>query len=251
MQTYLALQKYFARKQKASKGFSMRALARKLDVSPSFLSRIMNGKKPVPEDLLGKLAKALDVEPEMITADPATRALKREFSTAKAEEFEIVPQNAEQILRNWFYLAVLEVTTLKDYDGTPAQIAHKLGLAEPAVDVALRELESFGLLARKNGLPVKAKDKMRFASATGSKFIRKFHDEMMEQAQMILRKPVSDEDFQKRLMTGVTLSATPEAVQVAKRKLAKCLYEIANELMSEPGSEVYHLAMQLFPLTKC
>ena len=251
MQTHMALQRYFERKKKSSPGFSMRALARKLNVSPSFLSRVMSGKKPVPDPLLKKLAGALDVEPEFLAVLPQKSRKRTQIANTHADEYEIVKKEAEVVLRNWFYIAILELTTLENYDGSVEMIATRLRLSPTAVEIALRELQAIGLLENKSGRYRKTKSKIRFASAVSTHLIRKFHDDMMAQCQTELRSATSVESFQKRLVTGVTLSCSPEAVQAAKRKLAECLYEIAEGLMASPGTEVYHLAMQLFPLTKC
>lgn len=129
-------------------------------------------------------------------------------------------------------------------------IASRLSLSPETVKVALRELHSFGLIELGNGLYKKTKSKIRFTSATSTQVIRKFHDDLMEQAQLILRKGGDEDEFQRRLITGITVTCSPEAMQAAKRKLSECLFEIANDLTSAPGTEVYHLAAQLFPLTK-
>lgn len=223
----------------------MRSLARRLQVSPSFLSRTLSGKKPLPAELQAKLARALDIEPELL--DPNA---KIQVVNQAVEDWVIADDKAIQALRNWYYIPILELTTLRNFDGTAAAIGRRLKLSLPTTEIALRELVSLGLLAVENGRYRKADGKLRFTSAKSIHLIRKFHDEMLEKAQQELRTATSDDDFQKRLIAGITVSSTPEAVQEAKRKLSACLHEIANDLTAEPGTEVYHLATQLFPLTK-
>lgn len=229
----------------------MRALAKRLSVSPSFLSRMMSGKKPIPAGMLNKLAKALDIEPEFLGNEPRRpRRKSAHVANSQVEEYELTAKESEQVLRNWYFIAILELTTLKDFDGSIEMIADRLNISQVTAEIALRELQSYGLVENKNGRLVKAKEKIRFASATSTHNIRKFHDDLLEQAQILLRKNGDDEEFQRRLITGLTLTCTPEAVQDAKRKLSECLFEIANDLSASPGTEVYHLAAQLFPLTK-
>ncbi|MGE0529324.1 MAG: TIGR02147 family protein [Bdellovibrionales bacterium] len=254
MQAHVALRRYFERKKRTSPGFSLRSLAARLEISPSFLSRIFNGKKPIPAELGAKLASALDVEPELLpTAALSSQPTKPEplkEVTSAVEDWEITETQALQVLRNWYYLPVLEFTTLKDFDGSVEQIATGLRLPLPVAEVALRELESLGLLRRVNGRYEKVHEKIRFTSAKTIPWIRKFHDNMMERAQAELRNATSEEEYQKRLITGITLTADPEKIQVARQRLAECLHEIANDLIASPGTEVYHLAVQLFPLTR-
>ena len=63
MKTHELLSKYVERK-KSQYGVSLRSLAGQLEVSPSFLSRILSGKKPVPYALLLKMKTVLDIDPE-------------------------------------------------------------------------------------------------------------------------------------------------------------------------------------------
>ena len=60
MKTHLVLKKYFNKRRSAC-GYSLRSLAKRLEISAGFLSRILNGKKPVPYHLLLRLAQVLDI----------------------------------------------------------------------------------------------------------------------------------------------------------------------------------------------
>lgn len=236
---------YFERKKKSSAGFSLRGLARKLGVSASFLSQLINGKKPIPAKLVKPLAKALDIEPEMLSM-PKRRVQVR----SEVEDWSLAGVDAHKILRNWYYIPILELTTLADFDGSAQSIAERLGLSQTSTAVALRELIGLGLVEIRDGKYAKTDSKLRFTSATTTHLIRKFHDDMLEKGQHALRTAVSDDDFQRRLITGITVSAAPEAIAVAKQKLAAVLHEIANELSAAPGTEVYQLCGLLFPLTQ-
>jgi transcriptional regulator of met regulon len=114
----------------------------------------------------------------------------------------------------------------------------------------VNELLNLGLLSETAGKLKKAEDKLRITSSKPNPLIRKFHEEMLLRSVDLLRHSTTEEDLRRRLISGITITADPTKVQEAKRKLNDFLYELANELLSEPGSEVYHLAAQLFPLTK-
>lgn len=255
METHVVLKKYFERKKK-SDGLSLRELAKYLEVSPSFLSRIFNGEKSPPYNMLLQLKKALDIEPEVFEnlkkshkntpQNPEPKSIARNTAF---EGWELSEENSVRILRQWFYLPILEFLTLTNFDGTNAQIARKLGLSNSTVEIAVNEMISLGLIELDNTRPKKAQVKLRWGSAKSLAEIRNFHAQMLVRAQDNLR--LSDEiNFKNRLITGITLSAKPEKIEAAKAKLAECLHEIANDLTSEPGTEVFQLAAQLFPLTK-
>ena len=81
--------------------------------------------------------------------------------------------------------------------------------------------------------------------------VRAFHDQILEKAQMLLRNETSEDEFSRRLISGLVVTATPEKIEAAKKKLSEFLHELADELMEgEAGTEVYSLAAQLIPLTK-
>ncbi|RYZ66071.1 MAG: DUF4423 domain-containing protein [Proteobacteria bacterium] len=228
MQSHQLLQKYFDKK-KANSGYSLRALARDCDVSPSFLSRVLSGQKALPYALLVKMGKVLDLEPEALsslkashsgtdvtdTTKPAKTKVEsgKQLLTAPAQDWDLAEKSDFSILRNWFYIPILDLTLLESFDGSLEMIADRLGLALPTVEVAVRQLISANLLTQTNGKIRKAKDKLRFASQNNIADIRRFHDQMMAQAQ-------------------------------------SRLHEIAEDLMQDSGTDIYQLGAQLFPLTK-
>lgn len=52
------------RKRREAKGFSLRDVAKKLDVKPPHLSRVENGESAITEEPLTKLCKILEEDPE-------------------------------------------------------------------------------------------------------------------------------------------------------------------------------------------
>lgn len=51
-------------------------------------------------------------------------------------------------------------------------------------------------------------------------------------------------------MLSVSLSVNPENFGKAKKYLEEALLQAAQILNERPGRDVYHLGVQLFPLTK-
>lgn len=247
MKTHLLFKKYYLKKSKTSPAFTIRSLARRLDVSPSFLSRVLNGKRTLPAALQKRLAEELGVDPETLATGKKKRVTE---ATPAIDDWAIATNDAQQILRAWHFIPILELTDATGFDGSAAQISARLGLTPYATEMALAELERIGLIEAVDGRYRKTDKKLRITASRPNPLIRKFHDEMMERSQLLLRQPTNEEDLQRRLISGITVTASPARVQEAKRKLNDCLYQIANDLLSAPGEEVYHLAVQLFPLTK-
>lgn len=256
--------RYFKRKKQSNRGFSLRALARDVDISAPFLSRVLRGEKPMPYFLLLKLGPILEIEHEVMIA------LKREYqppfdvspsvghrsenpeSKAPLDGWDLVNQQAYEVsLRQWFYLAILEFTTLKNYDGSADTIAQKLGISPVSVGIAVRELAAAGFLKEVDeGRFIKTNKKFRWGSSKSIESIRRFHDQMLEKAQIQLRTRTDAKEFERRLITGITLTTSPERINDAKRRLSEFLHELAEDLIDDNSTEVYQLAAQLFPLTE-
>ena len=261
MKTHLILKKYLEKKKASHPGFSLRVLARELDLSAPFLSRIFNGQKSIPFPILLKLEKALDIDIEVFAS------LKKAHQTSQGDiaipvrgkgaevktelqEWDLADKSKFNILRQWFYVPILEATNLTNYDGSAKTIAKRLKLSLTTVEIAIREMISAGVLEEKKGLIRKTNKKLRFASSKSLASIRNFHEQMMTRAQAELREATGEDDFARRLITGITVTTTPDKIAGAKQKLAECLHEIANDMDCDEGTEIYQLAAQLFPLTK-
>lgn len=260
MDTAALLRKYFDKKKKSSPGFSMRVLATRLDISPSFLSRVFAGKKAVPFPLLVRLAELLEIEPEMyeglrdahivpVGGGKAPKKGKAQLET-ELEDWELVGKEAFKVLRQWFYLPILEATKLKDFDGSLDFLSKRLGLTKAVTEIAVRELLSLGLLEETAQGLRKTGRRIRWASGKPSPEIRRFHAQMMERACQELEKATAEKDLERRLITGITVTAPAEAVGPTKAKIAEFIHGLANELGESGGSEVYQLSVQFFPLTR-
>jgi uncharacterized protein (TIGR02147 family) len=259
MQTHQILKKYLARKKNKS-GYSMRQLAGDLDVSVSFLSRIFSGKKPIPFPLLLKIRKPLEIETEIFenirqaptelfeeTAIPVKGKVQVKTTL---ETWNLSEKSTDKILRNWYFLAILEYCSLKTHDGTTEGIANALGLSQSVVEMALRELVELGLVMKKDDKYNKTNKKARWGASKSLPYFRMYHQQMLSKAKDQLQKNLTDPDFERRLITGITLTTSPEKIKSAKKRIAEFLYELANEHISEDDTEVYQLGLQLFPLTK-
>ncbi len=258
MKVHSILKKYLAKKQKYSTGFSIRSLARRLDVSPSFLSRVFSGLKPLPFSLLVELRSILEIEAEVfellkdkyVENQPYKSLAGSTDLESQLHSWDLAEKSSFSVLKQWFYLPILECTTLQNYDGTLQMIARRLGISEFAVQIAVKEMIALGLMKEKSGNYYKAKKKLRWGSSKTLNEVRSFHHQMMTKAQEELRTRTSDDDFSKRLVTGITITASSKQIANAKKRLSEAIHEIANNLVGEDGDEVYHLAAQLFPLTK-
>lgn len=254
----------FHRKKAAQPGYSVRALARDLGVSPSFASQVLTGKKRFPARLVGRAIKVLDMDGEKareLKKACLPEAIKDEAVAPNSTETQLlrdqmknrwseVSKDKLRALRHWYYVALLDLTTCRDYDGTARFIADRLGLAEPTVEVAMRELTELGLLTMHEGKLVKSAREIRMGSARSLTDIRRFHAQMLDKAKQVMLEQTSDADFARRLITGISVATTPDKIEIAKQMLSESLHEIAAFLADGESTEVFHLSAQLFPVSR-
>lgn len=263
------LKQYFSRKQEQNPSYSLRALARDLDVAPSYVSGLMNGKKRASVKMIARLAPLLGFDESaegalrMATSLEAIGDLEvsKELRTNSAlQTLEAIPlfkplsKRKLSLLERWYYVAILDLMECDDFEDTPQWIAQRLGLFPHDVQDALRTLEKLELIERgvRKSKPVWKKRDTRIRLPTGRSLneIRQFHRQMIERALLELRFKTSQRDFERRLISGITFAVDPRNISKARRKLEAAIHSISAELMTGRCTEVYQLNVQLFPLTK-
>jgi len=259
------LLRFFEKKKAERRGFSVRSLALRLNLSPSFTSQVLNGRRSVPLELAEQLCAALDLDKE--TRDDVFSKLFRERGLSQKvarlsgipndetpnerneADWKLRPKQQFDVLVDWTGLAILDATLLVDYDGSPDFIASRLNLSLESVRETLDHLIKNGLLVLRDGVLKKTDFFLEFNSGKNQEEIRAFHKQHLENAKRILTDQVSDEDRERRLITGLTITASEKKVAWAKIALNSFMRHLATDLGSSEAEDVYHLAIQLFPLT--
>lgn len=245
-----------AQKKSKSPHFSLRYLAKRLGISPSYLSKVFTGKKPLPLSRLAALAKELELDPYSLRA--LKRALAREQkelglndelipleSSLPSEEFEV--SHDFFLIEDWYFLAILELVTCKGF--SPECISRRLGLKEEVAQYGWKQLLARGLVQEKNGTWEKTKKKIRLPSAKLDQRFQNHHIRMLRKAAEEAGKK-SEAEFARRLTLGASVATNEESFLKAKKYLEDSLMEAGKILTTGPADRVYYLTFQLFPLTQ-
>lgn len=242
--------------------FSLRMVAKKLDISPAYLSKILSGKKPLPLPRARALAALLELDAlalrqleravvaKKVNA-PAAEAnasfrLEEAGASLPSESFSVTQSFGA--LDHWYYLPILEFVTCADF--TPDRIANRLGLRREVADRAWARLVAEGLVAQENNQWKKVTRKLRFPAARIDPRIQKHHLKMLDKAAEELTYRKTAEDFARRMILGASVATNEESFLEAKRYLEESLFKAAEMLARGRGDRVYYLGMQLFPLSR-
>lgn len=250
---------HFKRKQEQNSAYSLRALARDLGVSPSFVSSLFQGKKKISKKIFFKLTASLEMDEYAVAslqqalnkeASPfaSTLGIATESSTVKFKP--IGKKRAMTLLHKWYYIAVLDLITCKNAKSEISWISRKLGLLSSEVEEALEVLSKLELIKKHNEKWVKVVTKLRIPTVHSQSEIRDFHRQMIEKALMELKFKHQQADFDRRLINGITLAINPQKIKKARQRINEALHEIAEELMDDDSTELYQINLQLFPLSK-
>jgi uncharacterized protein (TIGR02147 family) len=255
------LKQAFDRAQSQNKAFSLRALAKKLDLSPGFLSRVFNGKADLPFERIADFVTHLKMD------KLSENRLLNSYSDAKTEKIaglktrdhsheEIMKKYVElgekkfPLLTRWYLIAMLDLMETPDFSDDPAFVSRRLRITLKEADDALKFLKAQDLMVKdSNGRWTKYAKHIRFPTKESRDLIREYHALLMKKAIHTMETQKNPEDFQKRIIAGLSITSNPAQVEKAMARLNEAMYEVAEILGEGETTEIYHLGWQLFPVT--
>jgi len=231
------LKSEFAQRKQRNASYSLRAFARDLGLSHTYLSLIFHGKRNISPTVLSKF-----LEEDVEVFSKCVRNKTSSYHYADLDHFSLISE--------WYHIAILELSSLDDFRATPKWIAKKLGLNLHEAQLALDRLKRLGHLVKSTKQKwKKAQKKLFFEPGTPNKYIRKFHRQMILKALDVLD---SNQPIECRDITSVTLTGDPKRIAGAKKKIEKFRKELSRYMANGDGDgdgdRIYQLNVQLFPL---
>ncbi|MBL6991572.1 MAG: TIGR02147 family protein [Bacteriovoracaceae bacterium] len=232
---------------KNNRAYSLRSYAKSLEIDPSVLSKILNGKRVIGEKLVKRLGSRLGLSPEeMQDLMPSAR----EVSSPKDSEYLRLSIDSFEIMANWYHYAILELMELPHFKSDPKWVANTLGITTSEVNLARERLIRVGILEiTKDGQWVELTDgKM---TTIGNEFssgaFRKLQRDILQKALDALEETPMQERDQTSMTFSIDSQKLPKAREMIKdfrRTLARFLGK------SKTKDRVYHLGISLYPVSK-
>jgi len=226
--------------------YSVRAFARRVGVSPATLSLVLQGKRKVSRKLAERLGDKLALDPQ--ESAEVLSAFRKRAEPAPAEAYTSLRVDQYQLLADWRAFAVLSLLRTKGFRPEPAWIARRLGISPEDARAVVERLVRLGMLRREAGRLVRAEAKYKTTEDVANLSLRASHRQTLELAHASLDSdPVGGRDF-----SWVTLPLDPALLPLAKKRIREFEDRLTEELERNGArpTEVYRLAVQLFPLTK-
>jgi uncharacterized protein (TIGR02147 family) len=257
------LQDYYAWAKGNKKGFSHRAFLTKAGMSgPTYLKRVMEGRHDLTKNSLPKFIKALEIVPpeadyfealvgfnQATTPDGKDAYFKRLMELAPARSQATLERGQYDYYREWYNVAIRELLAIMPWRGNATEFSRQLTPSVPAgkVKKAVELLQTLGLLTSVPGEGLRpAKALLKTDPTMVSLLLPRFHQSMARLAVDAIDRFPRDE----RYFSGTTVSVSRETYEIFVEKIRALRVDLLAQAQADPGPErVYHLNMQLFPLT--
>lgn len=230
------LQREFIRRCKKNPKYSLRAYAQFLEVDQSFLSKILNGHRPLTEKTKNKFATRLG-----LLADLKKKKIEQKNSFVDLQEDEY------EMISSWIHFAILELMKTSAFSSDPAKIAKQLGCHLQEVKDAVARLERMGFITTNDRKwKLISKNHSWTRSDLTSEARRRTQNELVQKSLTA----IENVPFQLRENGSLTIAIDSRRLPEFKNKITNCLKEL-SDLMQPTQKDldsVYQVTIALFPL---
>jgi transcriptional regulator with XRE-family HTH domain len=243
------LQRTLTERQGRHAAYSLRALARDLGVSHTYLSLVLSGKRRVPPARMLALCQCLGLD--RVTT---SRLVAEAVSLPKRPSRELSPRfvrmeiDRYKILSEWYHLAILDLTLVRGFQSDSRWVAGRLGITPRVAQAAVNRLLRLGLLRVECGRWMKTHVTIAFPRHAPSRPVRHFHQQMIAKSLEALQSNRPG-DFEARDITGTTIPVDPSRLPAARHRIERFRRRLLAFLSQGECTRLYQLNVQLFPLT--
>lgn len=232
----------FEKRKKRNNRYSLRAFAKFLDVSVTALSQMLNSKRELSPKNIRKVAEKLLFD-ESLKKQIINNVSRKKH--AKEIEYFKIEEDIFITISDWYYYAILNLACLKDNTATPEWISQRLGIDQYVAESALNRLMRLQLIEIKGYKLVRTTKPLDVGKNIPSKVIRDYHRNNLKKAEASIETvAVENRQFQ-----SIVVPVDMDKYKLAQAKIDTFIEDMTSFLMTEQCSEVYTLAIQLFPNT--
>jgi len=242
-ETYIVkfLNEELSRRKRINSSYSMRSFAKFLEMDNSTLSKVLSSKRPVGIKLARKILKKFNLDDQKIDL----------LIKSKVEEDEYIQLGSEKysLISDWYYYAILELIRLDEFIANTKWISQRLHLELSTTQEAIDKLIQYNFIS--------IDDSGKWIDLTGGKtthltegstnIAKKNHQKDILKLGM---DAIDTIPLEKRSHTSMTFAIDTEKLNDAKNIISKFRKEMGKLLSrGEKRNEVYHLGIQLYPIT--
>ena len=244
----------------ASRKLSLRSIAYKMDLSPAYLSTVMNKKKHLSVDTALKVAEWLDLSTTEIEYFTGLVQVTHESDNTKAGKIQkrlsglsqfhrrknVETKSFEQILDvNHISTLVLMAGAHSQVDAT--LLAKKLGIEVHEASAILSNLSQAGLTTAKGDKHERSENCSHLLkSAVPSASIRSYYKQMLDRS----KSAIDNLPMESRIVGTETIILDQDQMKEAETIIEECFNRItALSQLAKNKTQVFGLGIQLFKIT--
>lgn len=246
-------------KTRRNPSFSLRAFARAANMSPSHLSRTLNGESRLSATSARQICLTLNssteesehllglIELETAKDDHSRAKLVKRLERNRPSRTKVLSIEHFQVIAEWYHFAILNLVNLRGFRSEAEWIAKRLGIRTVEARAAVERLLNVGLMKKTpKGLKAVEDADIQTPSDIVSAAIQENHIQQLGLAQAALREiPVELREF-----NNLTLCMNPSDVPRAKKALRDFMDKFSRDFESIPGQELFQMNIQFYLLSK-
>lgn len=226
----------------------MRSFAKKLRVSQTELSAVINEKrKPSSRLVLNFLKICSKNQAEYLQQiynleRNAVKVKKKDRHLFKLEERQF------KMIAQWQHFAILSLMETHDFNHDVGWISNRLGSTKAATEEYLHTLKYLGLIKIDNhGKLALTNEGIKTSDEVESKAIREAHIKDLDIVKNIIQSPL---DIKMRDFTSCTYAVNVKNIKKFKDLVRKFQDQVADLLEDNNANEVYRMSVYFYPLTQ-
>lgn len=241
---------------KRNLSYSIRAFARDLDISPATLSLIIKkkaGLSPKKAALISKKLQLTGDENEffldLVQSTCARTKQARQIAKAKLCRYETryntISTDVFYVIKDWYHLAIMELTLIKGFVATPSWIAERLMITEEEAQTALERLLRLEILELSQGKLRPSNDYVIILSTAPSEAAKHFQTQILKK----IMNSFDEQERSSRDISSLIIRMRKDEMEYVKKTLKEMRRDIASHVQKgEDHDSVFCLTTSFFRL---
>jgi transcriptional regulator with XRE-family HTH domain len=220
------LREELTRRIRVNPKYSLRAFARHLDLSPSYISLVLNGKRKPEKKALHKLITKLGIETH--------------------DTFVPLTEKTTTVISDWYHYAIMELLTIPKFNPSPIKISEALGITNLEAKLALERLLELGLIkkTKNNRLELSSQNNTNIDTDSA----RAARKNMQRQFFNLALRALDEVSFEQRDHSSMTMALDSKRLTDAKNLIKEFRRKFCEILQtSKTRDSVYTLNIALYP----
>jgi uncharacterized protein (TIGR02147 family) len=250
-----------ARRCQANPSYNMSRFARDLGLSPGRLSEIFSRRQGLSIEVgkrIGGILGLSEGETEFFCdqiefehgRSQAKRELARLRLLKRSEELDKLALEVDtfQVISDWYHFAIVQLIEIPIFREDPKWIGKALNISAAEAASAVDRLLRVGILYRDDkGALNRVDETIVVHNKVSSEAVRKFHEQVMDKAKMVLStRPLAE----RTISSGMVCIRRSDFEEI-RAKVRRFSSRLLKEAEASPKDKeaVYCLSMQFFELT--